>query len=145
MRAGRRESVGGRRRRKRGAGKTRLRRLLAGARAERTTNMYCMVVTLDVSKLSGWLNARASCRGEREKHRKRGERRAGRREGVGAAAAAQAGRWEDPTVEAAGKGTRGAHPKHVAHACDAGRVEAQRLVERRRLLPSRKASTWEEG
>ena len=83
MRAGRRESVGGRRRRKRGAGKTRLRRLLAGARAERTTNMYCMVVTLDVSKLSGWLNARASCRGEREKHRKRGEMRAGRREGVG--------------------------------------------------------------
>ena len=59
----------------------------------------------------------------------------------GAAAAAQAGRWEDPTVEAAGKGTRGAHPKHGLHGCDAGRVEAQRLVERRRLLPSRKGST----
>ena len=31
------------------------------ARAERTRNMYFMSVTLDVSKLSGWLNARASC------------------------------------------------------------------------------------
>ena len=36
------------------------------ARAERTANMYVMSVTLDVSKLSGWLNARAFCRVERE-------------------------------------------------------------------------------
>ena len=35
------------------------------ARAERTKNMYRMSVTLDVSKLSGWLNASASCRAER--------------------------------------------------------------------------------
>eukprot|EP00964_Phaeocystis_antarctica_P086461 scaffold54754_cov65-Phaeocystis_antarctica.AAC.3 len=34
---------------------------------------------------------------------------------------------------------RGAHPEHVAHIRDAGRVEAERLVERRRVLPSRKA------
>ena len=42
-------------------------RLKAGrrARAERTENMCCMVVTLDVSKLSGWLNALACCRVER--------------------------------------------------------------------------------
>eukprot|EP00964_Phaeocystis_antarctica_P128136 scaffold91858_cov53-Phaeocystis_antarctica.AAC.3 len=33
---------------------------------------------------------------------------------------------------------RGAHGKHVAHGRDAGRVEAQRLVERLRSLPSRK-------
>ena len=33
---------------------------------------------------------------------------------------------------------RGAHVEHVAHVRDAGRVEAQRLVERRRALPSRK-------
>ena len=33
-----------------------------GARAERTRNMACMVVTLDVLKLSGWLNADAFCR-----------------------------------------------------------------------------------
>eukprot|EP00964_Phaeocystis_antarctica_P079954 scaffold49868_cov57-Phaeocystis_antarctica.AAC.7 len=37
-------------------------------------------------------------------------------------------------------GTRGAHPKHVCHGGDAGRVEAQRLVERCRTLPSRKGS-----
>ena len=32
------------------------------ARAERTQNMYAMSVTLDVSRLSGWLNAYAYCR-----------------------------------------------------------------------------------
>ena len=37
----------------------------ARARAERTWNMRTMLVTLDVSKLSGWLNAVASCRVER--------------------------------------------------------------------------------
>ena len=40
-------------------------RLLAG-HAERTRNMYCMFVTLDVSRLSGWLYADAYCRVERE-------------------------------------------------------------------------------
>ena len=34
-------------------------------RAERTRNICCMVVTLEVSKLSGWLNADAYCRVER--------------------------------------------------------------------------------
>eukprot|EP00964_Phaeocystis_antarctica_P118876 scaffold82604_cov55-Phaeocystis_antarctica.AAC.2 len=32
---------------------------------------------------------------------------------------------------------RGAHVEHFAHIRDAGRVEADRLVERRRALPSR--------
>ena len=36
------------------------------------------------------------------------------------------------------EGTRGAHVEHAVHGRDAGRVEAQRLVERRRFLPSRK-------
>ena len=36
------------------------------ARAERTENMDPMYVTLDVSKLSGWLNAYAICRARRE-------------------------------------------------------------------------------
>ena len=36
------------------------------ARAERTPNMFHMFVTLDVSRLSGWLNADAPCRVERE-------------------------------------------------------------------------------
>ena len=39
---------------------------VAWAGAERTENMYCMVVTLEVSKLSGWLNAYAFCRVQRE-------------------------------------------------------------------------------
>ena len=36
------------------------------ARAERTANMEFMLVTLDVSKLSGWLNTAALCRFKRE-------------------------------------------------------------------------------
>eukprot|EP00964_Phaeocystis_antarctica_P005389 scaffold2947_cov67-Phaeocystis_antarctica.AAC.6 len=36
------------------------------------------------------------------------------------------------------QGTRGAHAEHVVHVRDAGRVEAHRLVERRRALPSPK-------
>ena len=34
----------------------------AGQGEERTENMYSMVVTLEVSKLSGWSNADAPCR-----------------------------------------------------------------------------------
>ena len=40
---------------------------------------------------------------------------------------------------AGGQGTRGAHIEHEAHVRDLGRVEAERLVERRRFLPSRNA------
>jgi len=36
------------------------------ARAERTANMIDMSVTLDVSRLSGWLNSYANCRVKRE-------------------------------------------------------------------------------
>ena len=36
------------------------------SRAERTLNIHSMSVTLDVSKLSGWLIANALCRVERE-------------------------------------------------------------------------------
>ena len=35
----------------------------------------------------------------------------------------------------------GAHQKHAGHVCDAGRVEAQRLIELFRGLPSRKDGT----
>ena len=38
-----------------------------------------------------------------------------------------------------GQGTRGAHHEHAAHGRDLGRVEAERLVERIRALPSQKA------
>jgi len=36
-----------------------------GTRVERTSNILLMSVTLDVSKLSGWLKARAFCRVEK--------------------------------------------------------------------------------
>ena len=50
--------------------------------AERTSNMPYMSVTLDVSKLSGWLNADAPCRVERRAYD--AERGVGRgRESVG--------------------------------------------------------------
>ena len=47
-------------------------------------------------------------------------------------------REEGPAVKAGGaiEGMRGAHVEHDAHSCDAGRVEAERLVELRRDLPS---------
>eukprot|EP00964_Phaeocystis_antarctica_P096638 scaffold62917_cov58-Phaeocystis_antarctica.AAC.2 len=68
----------------------------------------------------------------------RGEVRDGRREG-GMVAAAHATPRVRFRLETLGRRTRGgAHVEHSAHGCDAGRVEAQRLVERRRLLPSRK-------
>ena len=87
------------------------------ARAERTLNMFTMSVTLDVSRLSGWLNADARCRVEREsigggRHDMRASRRKG---GVGWSGGASS--REAPTAEA--QGTRGAHVKHVPHVCDA--------------------------
>jgi hypothetical protein len=44
------------------------------ARAERTLNIWYMVVTLEVLKLSGWLKADARCRVEGKAHAMRGER-----------------------------------------------------------------------
>ena len=37
-----------------------------GQARSRTANMYRMLVTLEVSKVSGWLNAAAPCRVQRE-------------------------------------------------------------------------------
>eukprot|EP00964_Phaeocystis_antarctica_P058052 scaffold34414_cov60-Phaeocystis_antarctica.AAC.7 len=62
-------------------------RLGGRARAERTANMPNMVVTLDVSKLSGWLNAYACCRVERRAYDAGRGARARRREGRGVEAA----------------------------------------------------------
>ena len=51
------------------AERPRLCRLRVSARAERTENMYPISVTPDVSRLSGWLNADAHCRVEKESRR----------------------------------------------------------------------------
>ena len=68
MRPGRREglrALGGGATQPACTGRARLKAVGARARAERTLNMRFMSVTLDVSKLSGWLNADAYCRVER--------------------------------------------------------------------------------
>ena len=39
-----------------------------GHARSRTVNIWYMLVTLDVSRLSGWLNAVADCRVKREAH-----------------------------------------------------------------------------
>jgi len=137
--AGKLESAWGRRgRREQCAGGTQLWRIAGRARAERTSNMLPMFVTLDVSKLSGWLNAAAPCRVQREasEEGRHAGRKAARALGGGGASSVLGG----PNYGGCWQGTRGAHRKHLLHGCDAGRVEAQRLVERRRFLPGRKAS-----
>ena len=70
LRDGRPEGVG-RRRRKRHARQGPTQARLGGrrARAERTRNMAFMLVTLEVSRLSSWLNADAPCRVERRSMR----------------------------------------------------------------------------
>ena len=65
VRAGRREGAGWRRRKRHLHGEGPTQGWGGRARAERTQNMLFMSVTLDVSKLSGWLNAFVSCRDER--------------------------------------------------------------------------------
>ena len=69
--------------------RTRLKGWGQGTRGERTLNMYVISVTLEVSKLSGWLNALALCRVEMGARTMRGEvcgagRRVGLRQRQGA-------------------------------------------------------------
>ena len=71
--------------------------------------------------------------------------RPGRREGVGWRRPKRRARGEGPTQVHRGQGTRGAHGEHEVHARDLGRVKAERLVERRRALPSRKAGACDVG
>ena len=80
----------------------------AGHGEERTANMLPMFVTLEVSKLSGWLNANADCRESKGGHTTLGEVRAGRREAEGVVQAASvvqaACRGEGSTADS-GQGT----------------------------------------
>ena len=110
--------------------------------------MSNMVVTLDVSQLSGWLNAAAPCRVARGGSGERG-RHAG--SGVGGRAWGE-WRWRkqlagrEPAAEGCWPGgTRGAHVKYALHGCDTGCVKAQRLVEMPRALPGGKGEAWERG
>eukprot|EP00964_Phaeocystis_antarctica_P128448 scaffold92250_cov61-Phaeocystis_antarctica.AAC.1 len=87
-------------------------RLGAGHGEERTWNILVMSVTLEVSKLSGWLNADARCRDSNGGMRVRGAWSAGgRRRATAVQAAFRAGL--DCRL-GAGHG-RGAHVEHVDH------------------------------
>jgi len=109
------------------------------ARAERTSNIWYISVTLEVSKLSGWLKALAYCRVEGRACDAGGEVRAGRREGLGCGGGTTSGmHGKRPNSRLGGQGhARGAHLEHLEHVRDAGGVEAQWLVEGMRVLPSR--------
>ena len=74
----------------------------ARAQAERTENMLPMSATLDVSKVSGWLNADATCRVERGVYD--AERGVGRKAGGRGPAAARErhARREGPAVKPGG-------------------------------------------
>ena len=97
MRGGRREGVRWRRRMQRaGEGLTGEQ---GQARAERTANMALMLVTLEVSRLSGWLKYDAYCRVPQRGRTMRGGMRGGRREGVG----------QRRRMQRAGEGLTGGH------------------------------------
>ena len=95
---------------------------------ERTENVAHMFVTLDVSKLSGWLNDDACCReSPKGGHAGCGVRcgpGGGRAWGGGGASGMHGEGPIEVQLKAGGQGTREAHRKHAAHFRDAGRVEA---------------------
>ena len=62
-------------------------------------------------------------------------RGAGRGAGGGGRPRCEQRAREGSTAQIGSRARGGAHPEHEAHIYDAGGVEAQRLVERRRLLP----------
>jgi hypothetical protein len=84
-----------------------------------------MVVTLEVSKLSGWLKADADCRVE-GRACVVGGRGASREAGGPGVVVAHKRHVQGggPTQGLGAKGTRGAHREHAAHVRDAGGVKA---------------------
>ena len=108
-------------------------RLGAGHGEERTANMPSMSVTLEVLKLSGLLNADANCQESNVGRAMRGELQTWGRQLAGDRGARSV--QERARLQVGGKARGGAHDEHGAHGRDAGGVEAQRLVERRRALP----------
>ena len=102
--------------------------------------MPLIFVTLDVSRCSGWLKADAPCRFTTGLS---GQGIPGDRGyqglvagGHGGCAGARSVCTEDPDWTLGGTAREGAaHVEHIVHVRIPGRVETQRLVERRRLLP----------
>ena len=106
----------------------------AGHARRRTENVKRISVTLEVLRLSGWLNADAPCQVESGKYEE-GEmpRVCGKIMGRCAGASNV---QETSQLEIGGQARAEAHMEHGAHFRDPGGVETQRLVERRRHLPS---------
>eukprot|EP00964_Phaeocystis_antarctica_P156152 scaffold125705_cov51-Phaeocystis_antarctica.AAC.1 len=75
-----------------------------------------MFVTLDVSKLSGWLNADAPCRESQGGHTVRGK---GAGQQTGATASSVQGRAR---LQIGDKARGGAHEEHLVHGRDTGGV-----------------------
>ena len=105
-------------------------RLGAGHGAERTANMPNVSVTLEVSKLSSWLNANAPCRESNGGHTVRPEG-AGQQTEVTASSV----QWR-VYCRLGTEQTWSAHPEHLTHVCDAGgipvgnvRVDVLQVVE----------------
>ena len=94
--------------------------------------MPYMSLTLDVSRVSGWLNAFVYCRVQR------GAWEAGDMQSAGGRRPVDGSGKHVGAIQLEDWAGAEPHPKHFAHVSDAGGVEAQRLVERIRALPSAK-------
>ena len=97
----------------------------------------CDAGRVEAQRLVESLRILPSPRGSHEKGARCGP---GSRRGCGAAAAAKAACTGGGPDWTRGRDTGGAHREHVAHVCDAGRVQAQWLVERICVLPSPRGS-----
>ena len=96
-----------------------------------------MSVTREVSQLSGWLKARAACRGSQAGHTVRGGLRAwrrGRRRASAMCAKQRARGLQLQNIGQRGAGST-AHVEHVVDVCDAGGVPIQWLVKGPCRLP----------
>ena len=91
---------------------------------ERTRNMSRMSVTLEVSKLSGWLNADAFCRESKGGNVVQGEvygSAGGRRRATTLRRRRKVAACRGGTDRRLGVGgTGGAHVEHELHVCDTG-------------------------
>ena len=94
--------------------------------------MLFMSVTLDVSKLRGWLKSNAPCRVERLHNDT-------------CLAGLCSAYVHCGGVSSVRRARGGAHVKHAAHVFDAGGVEAQRLVEGRINLRESKGDAYDAG
>jgi len=103
-----------------------------------------MSVTLEVSKLSGWLKASANCRAQRG-HTTEVNAWHGRYHTYGRANQQRTRRACGPQLGSGQKAQAEAHIEHVAYVYDAGGFKAQRLVESNCTLPSPKGASDTEG